>query len=286
MRALAARGWRGSAGRRRGRRRADRERGRQNELSSLEGSALDWSTAAATFDPTTPAGGKVGLERHLTEGRMPILVINPGSSSIKFSMFAEDAGGLRPLYEGEFSGIGEISAALEFHDSAGRDLGAEAGGVKGSSMEDAIGTVERDVGLKGQRVGAAVVVGQNSADNQRGSRWRPGTGLTVLSVDGQAQRNFTYNGRYPGHRFQERRREGSQSVARVSHVVIEELVVAENSSRRDSKIHPHAVGVHGCVPVLEEQSFRTLVDAAVRRPGHVVARKPEAKAHPGLRKQG
>ena len=80
---------------------------------------------------------------------MHILVINPGSSSIKFSMFVEDAGGLRPLYEGEFSGIGEISAALEFHDTAGKDLSKEAGGVKGSSMEEAIGTVERDVGLKG-----------------------------------------------------------------------------------------------------------------------------------------
>jgi len=93
----------------------------------------------------------VGLERHLTEVRMHILVINPGSSSIKFSMFVEDAGGLRPLYEGEFSGIGEISAALEFHDTAGKDLSKEAGGVKGSSMEEAIGTVERDVGLKGCR---------------------------------------------------------------------------------------------------------------------------------------
>src|ERR1019366_1275096 len=107
----------------------------------MEGSALDWSTAAATFDPTTPAGGKVGLERHLTEVRMHILVINPGSSSIKFSMFAVDAGGLRPLYAGEFRGVGEISAALEFHDVAGKDLGAEAGGVKGASIQDAIGAV-------------------------------------------------------------------------------------------------------------------------------------------------
>jgi acetate kinase len=91
----------------------------------------------------------VGLERHLTEVRMHILVINPGSSSIKFSMFGEDAGGLHPLYEGEFSGIGEISAALEFRDAGGKDLSAEAGGVKGSSMQEAIGTVEQDVGLKG-----------------------------------------------------------------------------------------------------------------------------------------
>ncbi len=80
---------------------------------------------------------------------MHILVINPGSSSIKFSMFAEDGGEFSSLYEGEFTGIGEISAALEFHDAGGKDLAPEAGGVTGSSMTDAIGTVELDVGLKG-----------------------------------------------------------------------------------------------------------------------------------------
>jgi len=62
---------------------------------------------------------------------MNILVINPGSSSIKFSMYVEDAGAFRLLYEGEFSGIGEISAALEFHDSDGKDLSAEAGEERG-----------------------------------------------------------------------------------------------------------------------------------------------------------
>jgi acetate kinase len=83
------------------------------------------------------------------ERNMHILVINPGSSSIKFSMFADDEVDLRSLYVGEFSGIGEISAALEFRDAAGKDLSVAAGGIKGSSMEDAIGTVERDVGLAG-----------------------------------------------------------------------------------------------------------------------------------------
>ncbi len=88
--------------------------------------------------------------------RMHILVINPGSSSIKFSMFAaagganaEGAGGLRSLYAGEFSGIGEITAALDFHDSDGNDRSGDAGAVKGSSMQEAIGTVERTVGLDG-----------------------------------------------------------------------------------------------------------------------------------------
>jgi len=103
---------------------------------------------------------------------MHILVINTGSSSIKFSMFAEDEGRLRPLYQGEFSGIGEISAALEFRDASGKDLSAEAGGVKGSSMEDAIGDVARGVGLKGlpppDAVGYRVVhPGPNLRGHQR-----------------------------------------------------------------------------------------------------------------------
>lgn len=76
---------------------------------------------------------------------MHILVINPGSSSIKFSMYEDD----RAIYQGEFSGIGEISAALEFRDASGRDLSAAAGGVQGISMEDAIGNVKRDVSLNG-----------------------------------------------------------------------------------------------------------------------------------------
>jgi acetate kinase len=80
---------------------------------------------------------------------MHILVLNPGSSSIKFSMYVEDGGEFRPLYEGQFSGIGDISAALEFRDAQGKDLSGEAGGVQGTSMQDAIGTVERDVGLHG-----------------------------------------------------------------------------------------------------------------------------------------
>ena len=62
-------------------------------------------------------------------------------------MFEENGGGLRPIYEGEFSGIGEITAALEFHDSDGKDLSAEAGEARGSSMDDAIRTVEHGVGL-------------------------------------------------------------------------------------------------------------------------------------------
>jgi acetate kinase len=78
-----------------------------------------------------------------------ILVLNPGSSSIKFSMYAEAGAEFRALYEGEFSGIGDISAALEFRDAAGHDLSGGAGEVKAASMEEAIGEVERDVSLAG-----------------------------------------------------------------------------------------------------------------------------------------
>jgi acetate kinase len=80
---------------------------------------------------------------------MHILVLNPGSSSIKFSMFSEEAGGLRSLYEGELSGIGTALAKLEFRDAAGKDLSAGVGEVKAGSMDEAIGTFERAIGLAG-----------------------------------------------------------------------------------------------------------------------------------------
>jgi len=80
---------------------------------------------------------------------MHILVVNPGSSSIKFSMYAEAEAGLRALYEGELSGIGTRLAELAFRDAAGKDLSAAVGEVKAASMKEAIGTFERAVGLDG-----------------------------------------------------------------------------------------------------------------------------------------
>jgi acetate kinase len=80
---------------------------------------------------------------------MHILVLNPGSSSIKFSMYAENAGELRSLAEGELSGTGGAAAKLEFRDAEGRDLSGEVGAVKAASVEEAIGTVERAVGVGG-----------------------------------------------------------------------------------------------------------------------------------------
>jgi acetate kinase len=87
---------------------------------------------------------------------MHVLVINPGSSSIKFSMFMEDAGELRSIAEGELSGIGGAAAKVEFRDAEGKDLAAKIGEVKASSMEEAIGVVERAVGLGGMPAADAV----------------------------------------------------------------------------------------------------------------------------------
>ena len=80
---------------------------------------------------------------------MHILVVNSGSSSIKFSMYAEKAAGLQPMYDGELSGIGTPLAKLEFRDAAGKDLSAGVDEVKASTMDEAIGTFERAIGLSG-----------------------------------------------------------------------------------------------------------------------------------------
>jgi acetate kinase len=82
---------------------------------------------------------------------MHILVLNPGSSSIKFSMHevAEGAAEGRTLYEGELGGIGGRREKLEFRDAAGKDLSGRLGAVKPGSMEEAIALVEHAVGLDG-----------------------------------------------------------------------------------------------------------------------------------------
>src|ERR1017187_9002248 len=80
---------------------------------------------------------------------MHILVLNPGSSSVKFSMFAEDGGEPRSMVEGELGGIGGRSAKLEFRDADGNDLSGKLGEVNTGSMEEAIGVLERAVGVAG-----------------------------------------------------------------------------------------------------------------------------------------
>jgi acetate kinase len=80
---------------------------------------------------------------------MHILVVNSGSSSIKFTMYAESAPDtLTSLYEGQLSGIATTLAKLEFRDVSGKDL-ASGIEVKASSMHDAISTFEQAIGLPG-----------------------------------------------------------------------------------------------------------------------------------------
>ena len=65
---------------------------------------------------------------------MHILVINSGSSSIKFSIFeaaqevnwGDEVSWPRPLFGGEISGLGGPALGFSFHDAEGREL---SGGV-------------------------------------------------------------------------------------------------------------------------------------------------------------
>ena len=84
---------------------------------------------------------------------MHLLVINSGSSSIKFSVFAsegKDTGALPvSLFEGEVSGIGSGKASFKFRDAEGRDLSDGASSVKAESSMEAIGLVVEAVGKAG-----------------------------------------------------------------------------------------------------------------------------------------
>jgi acetate kinase len=67
---------------------------------------------------------------------MPILVINSGSSSLKFSIFNAPAGGPSLMFDGEVRGIGSGTARLKFRDAQGRDMAHGVSGIKaGCSME-------------------------------------------------------------------------------------------------------------------------------------------------------
>lgn len=72
---------------------------------------------------------------------MQILVLNGGSSSIKFSLFDVGRGEPRSLFEGEVSGIGGEKAGFKFRDAVGRDLSGGASSVKAGSSVEAIGLV-------------------------------------------------------------------------------------------------------------------------------------------------
>ncbi|HWW98238.1 MAG TPA: acetate/propionate family kinase [Edaphobacter sp.] len=79
-------------------------------------------------------------------GAVHILVINSGSSSIKFSLFDSGTGdsGIgepRSLFEGEVTGIGGATAGFKFHDADGRDLSGGRKEVKAETPAEAIGLV-------------------------------------------------------------------------------------------------------------------------------------------------
>ncbi len=72
---------------------------------------------------------------------MHILVINSGSSSIKFSLFQTGAGEPRSLFEGEITGIGAEKSAFKFRDAEGRDLSDGHAEIKAETSVDAINLV-------------------------------------------------------------------------------------------------------------------------------------------------
>jgi acetate kinase len=74
-------------------------------------------------------------------GAVHILVLNSGSSSIKFSLFDSGIGEPRSLFEGEVTGIGGAKAAFKFRDADGRDLSEGRKEVKAETPVGAIGLV-------------------------------------------------------------------------------------------------------------------------------------------------
>jgi acetate kinase len=82
-------------------------------------------------------------------GAVHILVINSGSSSIKFSLFETDGDETRSLFEGEVTGIGGAKAAFKFRDAGGRDLSGGRSEVKALTAGEAIGLVVEAVSGKG-----------------------------------------------------------------------------------------------------------------------------------------
>ena len=82
-------------------------------------------------------------------GAVHILVLNCGSSSIKFSLFGSGEGEPRSLFDGEVSGIGTEKAGFKFRDAAGLDLSGGATVAKAGSAAEAIGLVVRTVSREG-----------------------------------------------------------------------------------------------------------------------------------------
>src|SRR6267154_68310 len=82
-------------------------------------------------------------------GAVHILVINSGSSSIKFSLFGSGKGEPRSLFEGEVTGIGGVKTGFKFRDANGRDLSGGRREVKAETPVEAIGLVVAAVSAEG-----------------------------------------------------------------------------------------------------------------------------------------
>ncbi|MBB5342470.1 acetate/propionate family kinase [Tunturibacter empetritectus] len=80
---------------------------------------------------------------------MHILVINSGSSSIKFSLFEAEGEETRSLFEGEVTGIGGAKGSFKFRDAGGRDLSGGRSEVKAQTAVEAIGLVVEAVSGQG-----------------------------------------------------------------------------------------------------------------------------------------
>jgi acetate kinase len=78
-----------------------------------------------------------------------ILVINSGSSSIKFSLFETGTGDPRSLFDGEVAGIGAGKTTFQFHDASGRDLTGGRSEIKAPTSVEAIRLVEEAVSGSG-----------------------------------------------------------------------------------------------------------------------------------------
>jgi acetate kinase len=78
-----------------------------------------------------------------------ILVINSGSSSIKFSLFDSGTGEPRSLFEGEVTGIGAAKTGFKFRDANGGDLTGGRKEVKAATPVEAIGLVVDAVSGRG-----------------------------------------------------------------------------------------------------------------------------------------
>ena len=94
-------------------------------------------------------------------GIVHLLVINSGSSSIKFSLFESEEGEPRSVADGEMTGIGGANSAFKFRDAGGWDLNGGRVEVKADTAAEAIGMVVDAVSGPGlpkfQAVGYRVV---------------------------------------------------------------------------------------------------------------------------------